>query len=277
MRRHALPLLYLLARGRGLPPGTRAQHVRGTALTALPDTLTVEDIAFALRWSHRRQTIGITIYPDGRVVVAAPAGCSRRALEQTVRGKLCWVRRKLAQRAAAPPRPQRTFMDGEELAYLGRRHRLLLVDDHRPEHGNGNGRPCKACAVRLVRGRLQLPADLAAEARTQLAEWYALQARRRLPSRVAHFAALMNVQPGAVQVKDLGRRWGTCDSAGRVRLHWQIMVFPPEIGDYVVVHELAHLDELNHSGRFWSRVEQVLPDYRQRKAWLKSHAEDYVL
>jgi predicted metal-dependent hydrolase len=213
------------------------------------------------------------------MVVAAPVGCSRRALEQSVREKMPWVRRKLAQRADLPARPPRVYSEGEEFPYLGRRHRLLLVDgdaavceDTAPAR-SGNG----ACAVRLSRGCLVLPADLVPQARSQLVEWYSIQARRRLPGRVSHYAEIMGVTPHSVQVKDLGRRWGTCDTAGRVRLHWQIVLFPPEIGDYVVVHELAHLHELNHSGKFWDRVEQILPDYRQRKAWLRAHADEYAL
>jgi len=171
------------------------------------------------------------------------------------------------------------YVDGEEFPYLGRRHKLLLAGGDGPSsEGSAPDRSAAcACAVRLTRGRLVLPAALVPQARSQLVEWYSMQARRRLPERVSHYATIMSVRPHAVQVKDLGLRWGTCDTAGRVRLHWQIVLFPPEIGDYVVVHELAHLHELNHSGKFWDRVEQVLPDYRQRKAWLRAHADEYTL
>lgn len=257
----------------------------GGSLSPSPDTLTIDEVTFALRWSRKRRTVGITLYPDGRMVVAAPVGCSRRALEQSVRDKLPWVRRKIAQHAALPAKRPHAFADGEEFRYLGRRHRLVLAADgdggavpsRTGRAGDGAHRADRGCAVRLDRGRLILPAELAPQARAHLVEWYSVQARRRLPERVSHYARLMAVAPSSVQVKDLGRRWGTCDSHGRVRLHWQIVQFPARIGDYVVVHELAHLHELNHSGSFWDRVEQILPDYRQRKAWLRAHADEYSL
>jgi predicted metal-dependent hydrolase len=107
--------------------------------------------------------------------------------------------------------------------------------------------------------------------------WYTAQAEPHLSARVNHFSRSVGATPASVLVKDLGRRWGTCDAHGRLRFHWEIVLFPPAIVDYIVVHELTHLHELNHSPRFWQRVDHVLPDYRERRTWLRQNAHGHAL
>jgi predicted metal-dependent hydrolase len=223
------------------------------------DSLSVEELTFRIRWSSRRRTVGITVQPDGGLVVAAPLGCRMRRLEAVVQAKLPWVRRKLAEMAARPAAPQRSYVDGERLPYLGASYRLLLVED--------GGVP-----VRLYRGRFLMEPAAAAEGRRHMIDWYARRADPLLAGRLAHFSPLVGVAPASVRVQDLGRRWGTCDAHGRLRFHWEVVLFPPTMIDYIVVHELTHLHELNHSPRFWKRVERVLPDYRERRAWLRQNA-----
>jgi predicted metal-dependent hydrolase len=230
----------------------------------LVDSLVIEGLTFTLRWSPRRRTIGITVRPDGGLVVAAPAGCRLRRVETVVREKLPWVRRKLAEVAARPAPPGRVYADGERLPYLGSSYRLCLVE-------NG-GLP-----VRFYRGRFLMEPDAAADGRRHMIDWYARRAETVLVARVDHFSPVVGAVPVSVQIRDLGRRWGTCDAHGRLRFHWETVLFPDKMLDYVVVHELAHLHELNHSPRFWSRVERVVPDYRERKKWLRENASAFAL
>ena len=75
----------------------------------------------------------------------------------------------------------------------------------------------------------------------------------------------------AVRVRDMHTRWGSCSGKGNLNFHWKLILMPPEVLDYVVVHELAHLKEMNHSPRFWAVVEAVLPDYKERRQWLKEN------
>jgi len=94
------------------------------------------------------------------------------------------------------------------------------------------------------------------------------QAKAILPGRVAHFAAIMGVQPTAMRITGATTRWGSCSSKGSVNFSWRLMLCDDDVIDYVVVHELAHLREMNHSPRFWAIVAGVLPDYKRRKAKL---------
>lgn len=226
-------------------------------------TLTVDDLRFAVRWSRRRRTVGITVARSGELRVAAPAGLAERRLEEAVRAKLPWVRRKLAEfEALGPPPPPLRLVAGERLPYLGRTYPIVIVVDPR--------RP-----VSLWRGRFELAAGLDGAASDALVGWYTERARGRVEERVRHFAPLVGASPDGVVVRDLGRRrWGVCDSRRRiVSFHWELALQPPELIDYVVVHELAHLHEPNHGPRFWARVAAVLPDWRRLRADLRTRAQ----
>lgn len=100
---------------------------------------------------------------------------------------------------------------------------------------------------------------------------YRERARRVLKERTAYFAGIMGVTYQAVRLSSAKTRWGSCSGAGSLNFHWKLILMPPEVLDYVVVHELAHRMEMNHSKRFWEQVERVLPDYRERRRWLKEN------
>ena len=104
----------------------------------------------------------------------------------------------------------------------------------------------------------------------------AKQAARDLPERTAYFARLLNVTYGRITIRSQRTRWGSCSAAGNLNFNCLLMLTPPEIQDYVVVHELCHRKELNHSARFWNLVEEVLPDYRTRRQWLKDHGGSLI-
>ena len=97
------------------------------------------------------------------------------------------------------------------------------------------------------------------------------QARMHLPGRVKHFAEIMGVSYGRISIRHQKTRWGSCSGKGNLNFNCMLMAMPSEIQDYVVVHELCHLKEMNHSSRFWKEVEEVLPDYKERRAWLKAN------
>ena len=92
-----------------------------------------------------------------------------------------------------------------------------------------------------------------------------------IPKRVAHFAALMRVTYGRITIRHQRTRWGSCSSEGNLNFNCLLMKTPLDVIDYVVVHELCHRREMNHSPRFWEEVENVLPDYKTSKKWLKEH------
>lgn len=99
----------------------------------------------------------------------------------------------------------------------------------------------------------------------------ARQAKTVLAQRVAYFAPLAGVSYGAITIRSQRTRWGSCSSKGNLSFNCLLMLAPEEVADYVVVHELCHRKEMNHSPRFWAEVEKVLPDYRESRRWLKEN------
>ncbi len=99
----------------------------------------------------------------------------------------------------------------------------------------------------------------------------ARQALDCIPERVAYFAPKVGVTYGRISIRNQRTRWGSCSSKGNLNFNCLLMLAPAEVLDYVVVHELCHRKEMNHSKQFWSEVERILPDYRTREAWLKAH------
>ena len=102
------------------------------------------------------------------------------------------------------------------------------------------------------------------------------QAKARLPERAAYYAGIMGVTYEKITVRTQRSRWGSCSSRGNLSFNALLMLAPPEVADYVVVHELCHRKEMNHSPRFWAEVERILPDYRQSKRWLKENGQSLM-
>ncbi len=134
--------------------------------------------------------------------------------------------------------------------------------------------------IRRIQAQLQNRAREQKDYRERLPEWtkedyekHQELARQVLQRRAEYYARQMQVSYGRVAVKDQKTRWGSCSAKGNLNFNWRLILAPGEVLDYVVVHELAHRREMNHSVRFWNLVESVLPDYQQRKRWLKENGD----
>ena len=97
------------------------------------------------------------------------------------------------------------------------------------------------------------------------------QALQVIPDRVRHYAALIGVRYGRITIRNQKSKWGSCSANGNLNFNCLLMLTPPEVIDSIVVHELCHRKEMNHSKAFWTEVEKIIPDYRQREKWLKEH------
>ena len=228
------------------------------------EALTVDDLTFQVRRSSRRKTLEIVVDRGGELIINAPCGVAHAPMEDFVREKKFWLYSKLAEKAARNRHvPVREFVSGEGFHYLGRSYRLLLVDE-------------QDVPLKLTAGRFCLLRSEVSQGREHFVRWYTEHAHAWLRRRVKGWTSRMGVLPRGIEVRDLGFRWGSCGMAGTVNFHWGAILLPTSIVDYVIVHELAHLIESNHTPEFWLRVERAMPDYQERKAWLAERGAGFV-
>ena len=131
--------------------------------------------------------------------------------------------------------------------------------------------PARRAACRCESGRLALNVPHSAAIRPAIEAWYRRAAATHAAARLAHFAPQVGRSARKLVIRAQRTRWGSCSARGTISLNWRLMLAPPDILDYVVVHELCHSKEMNHSRAFWERVETILPDYKRRRKWLKEN------
>ncbi|MGH2559420.1 MAG: M48 family metallopeptidase [Thermomicrobiales bacterium] len=227
----------------------------------MSDVLRIEDLTLELLRSPRRKTVGITIARAGELSVAAPVDCPLDTIEVAVRRKLPWIYRKLSlKRDLRRSLAEKEFVPGEGFAYLGRSYRLALIDAP-PED-------VSVPALRLRQGRFLLLREERQRGHEHFEDWYTAHATPWLSRRVDLLSDRCGAATRGIVVREIGNHWGICDETGVLHFHWRTILLPPRIIEYIVVHELVHLIEPNHGTGFWRRVERVVPDYEERKAWL---------
>jgi predicted metal-dependent hydrolase len=226
----------------------------GLAAERLPERWEVDGLVFDVVPRPARATLEITVERDASLSLKVPDRATTGQVEAFVSAKRAWIFRKLAEKDALfHPPVVKQLIDGEGFAYLGRGHRLLLVDR-------------QDVPAKLQRGRLRVRrADARTDGVAVIRRWYQATGSSWLTRRVQPWAARLGANDITVDVAGLGYRWGSVGKGNRVNIHWATLQLPPTLIDYVLVHELAHLEETNHTPRFWQLVGRVLPDFDRRK------------
>lgn len=222
-------------------------------------------VAYLLR-RVRRRSIGFTIGTEG-LSVSAPKWVGLADIEAALRAKATWILRKLAEQQQRRQRLQAArveWRDGAALPFLGAPLTVVLDPGAR-----GSVFDADARQLRVGLPQQAMPVQL----RDAVQSWLQRQARRLFEERCMHYAPLLGVRFTRLSLSSAQTRWGSASASGAIRLNWRLVHFGLATIDYVVVHELAHLREMNHSPRFWDVVRSVVPDYEQARLRLK---EDVV-
>lgn len=220
--------------------------------------LKYKDIEYMLKRSNRK-TASIYIERDGQVSILVPKRLTTKQVEELIENKRKWIYTHLAEwRDLNSTRVRREYVNGEGFLYLGRTYRLKLIDDQDIPLKLKDGYFC----LRTDNGTVQ-------DADTAFKEFYREKGKKRIGDRVMYFQTKMGVQPKAVRIIELKNRWASCSAKGNLNFHWKCMMAPPTVFDYIVAHELAHMIHPNHIEAFWNEVDKVMPDYRERKEWLR--------
>lgn len=207
----------------------------------------------------RRKTARVQVHA-GVVSVIVPDTYPTNKIESLVDKRTRWIKEKLLVQHQWLPLKQKEYVSGECFCYLGRHYRLKVET-------------AEEQSVKLVNGRLsvQTKNKQADDIRDALIDWYKDHAYKKLQAKVKRYSKLMNVTPASMKIRDYTARWGSCSNKGLVQFNWKIIIAPNSAVDYVVVHELCHLVEHNHSPNFWKLVKAVMPNYEVQREWLREN------
>ncbi len=222
-----------------------------------------KDLDYLLVKSRRRKkTLSLQVRKDGAVIVQAPFHTSKGDIEKFLEDKERWLRQKLKEQKERKKECRaKSFKTGEEFLYLGRAYPLRVLDG--PER---NGEP-----LNLSGRGFTLAADRVPEGRELFAEWYRERAGAYIADRIRFYGYSLWMFPRSVRIGNAECRWGSCSYDDRLSFTWRLIMAPPPVIDYVILHELVHMKEKSHSPRFWNLLETLMPDYKKHRHWLREN------
>ncbi len=216
----------------------------------------------------KRKTLGLEISSTG-IKARAPRRMSEHDIISFVRQKRNWIDKHVKNLPDPKSQEPLELISGSKIQLRGQSHTLEI-------------QPGSKGAIKTYQDRIVVPIipshlPLSESVKSKLVRWYKATAQHELQTRARYYAALMQVpqrRADQIYVRDYKRRWGSCDSKGKLSFNWRILQAPTMVSDYVIVHELAHCHEFNHSKRFWSIVATQMPDYKQHEQWLSDHGHE---
>ena len=223
----------------------------------MPESEYRQEINYRVRRSERARRVRVNVDADG-VEVVLPRRAAEREASAAIRELEPWIRRRLSEVAHAQ---QAVAARGDAVPYLGE---LLHV---RTEPGR----------ARVHRRGDELWTPAGAERQPALERWYRRAARAEIAPRLERACALAGSSYTKLTIRGQRTRWASCSRTGAMSFNWRLLLAPEEVLDYVVWHEVCHLQVMDHSPRFWALLERWCPDYRQQSRWLRRHGQTLVL
>ena len=203
----------------------------------------------------RRKTLAIAVDSFGRLIVRAPLRCSEARIFAFIQEKEGWILRKKAEKQGAGIYLPPENLDGYQFLLLGQQCKIHLTTMDKV------GYDAEKCVLYLPQNN----------ARERLVKWLKTNAKRILTEVTAKTAVRMKTTYKSVLITSARRRWGSCSGEDALHYSFRLLYAPKSVIEYVVVHELAHTKHKNHSQAFWTEVATYVPDWREKRAWLKTH------
>jgi hypothetical protein len=207
----------------------------------------------------RRKTIALQITDDATLIVRAPFFVDDKTIERVVESRKEWIERKRKEILSRDPKfLPKEFVNGEGFLYLGKYYRLKIVKNAEEPFRFDNG--------------FYLSKEHLHHARDLFVQWYKQRAYEKISERVQWYAQKRGFKYNKVNITDAQKRWGSCSSKRNLNFSWRLIMAPLAVVDYVVVHELVHLEEKNHTKAFWAKVKMLMPEYEKHRDWLRRYA-----
>ncbi len=225
-------------------------------------TLSGQTISYTVKRSPRAKYVRLEMKWESGLTVVVPRSYDLGWLPDLLRAKWSWILSNLAGcREAQPPSTGMRLKSGDTVHYLGRGLELAVRRNS-----------SKSDSVSLEGGRLMVSLGSASRGLSvALEQWYRMQAAKLLKERVDELSARFGVAYKRLTIRGQRTRWGSCSQKGSLSFNWKLMMAPEPVIDYVAIHEIAHLKEMNHSKRFWKLVAEHCPRWREHRKWLKEH------
>ncbi|MFH1859913.1 MAG: SprT family zinc-dependent metalloprotease [bacterium] len=213
----------------------------------------------------KRKTVSIEITRDARLIVRAPKATPLGFIEKFILKKRLWIqdKQKLVKEKHSQSQPKE-FVNGKEFLYLGNTYRLYIVAENAPP-------------LLLLGQEFCLLRTYLSEARQLFIDWYKQQAYEKIKERVDVYSNLFGLKYNKFSITDAQKRWGSCSAKDNLCFAWRLIMAPLYVIDYVVIHELTHIVEKNHSQKFWNKVKIIIPNFKESKKWLKEHGHLLVV
>lgn len=209
----------------------------------------------------KRKTVQIKLLAPDQLQIAAPTRTTLSQLETMVLTKAEWIVRQAEKlEALSATTINSAVVEGSQVLYLGTPYTIVIKRATQPE---------AYCYNNIL--SISCPWDGSRTAETILKDWYIASATAIFKEKTSFWAPRLGVTPQRITIKDQKTRWGSCSSTRTITYNWRVVMAPPAVQNYLVVHELSHMLVPNHSPRFWQLVETILPDYKIHRKWLKDN------
>lgn len=210
----------------------------------------------------KRKTLSLHLLPDGTVEVRAPHFFPGFLINDFIKRNSGWIEKRIGIVKKHTPAGSKKYLEGEKISYLGNEYILTF--------GNYT-------SIKIEDDKLLFPKALEFRAKKELENWYMKQARQIITAYAEEIAGEMKTSFVSITLSDTRSQWGRCTRDNRLQFNWKLVMAPLLVLRYVVVHEIAHTLEKNHSHKFWSRVVVFNPSYRQQVKWLKIHGNGLAI
>jgi hypothetical protein len=207
-----------------------------------------------------RKTLNITLDREGKIIVRAPQRITKGTIEKILQKKSIWLFDKLKsnQKISSNSSPKE-FVPGESLLFLGYNYKLLISND-------------EFIGI-IFNNDFSISYKSRAKAKELFKKWYIEKAKEIFSPKVELFSKELGVNPIRLVIKSMSSSWGSCSPNKTITLNWKLIKAPIYVINYIIVHELTHLIELNHSSEFWNIISVQVPNYNRAKSWLKIHGD----
>ena len=213
---------------------------------------------------RKRKTMSIEVEPNGEVNVIAPLGSNEEDILQRVKSRASWiVAKQYESKFIKDVKVDREAVSGESYMYLGRNYSLDIILDESLD----------SIDVKLFRGRFVVKTYTKNEEviKKAMENWYREKTLSKVKERVNYYKNYFKDEVKDIKVKEQKKRWASCTAKNELLFNWRCVMAPSNILDYIVVHEMCHMEFKNHSKDFWNRVCSVMPDYDIRRSWLRNN------